>query len=60
VTQPAPWSADELARRALLEQRVAVAVNLRRQDNLIAWARERALLPASAWLVSLHHLTLEA
>jgi hypothetical protein len=44
VTQPAPWSADELARRALLEQRVAVAVNLRRHDNLIAWARERALL----------------
>ena len=43
MTPPAPWTPDELARRALLEQGVAVAVNLRRHRNLIAWARERGL-----------------
>jgi hypothetical protein len=41
VTPPARWTADELARRALLEQDVAVAVHLRCHRNLIAWARER-------------------
>jgi Domain of unknown function (DUF4326) len=40
---PAGWTADELTRRALLEQGVAVAVNLRRHGNLIAWAKERGL-----------------
>jgi hypothetical protein len=39
----ARWSADELARRAPLEQRVAMAVHLRRHPNLIAWAKERGL-----------------
>ena len=43
MTPPAPWIADELARRALLEQGVAVAVNLRRDHALIAWARDRGL-----------------
>src|SRR2546422_436042 len=43
VTPPARWTADELARRALLEQGVAVAVNLRRHGNLIGWAMERGL-----------------
>ena len=43
MTSAAPWTADELARRALLEQGVAVAVNLRRHGNLIPWARERGL-----------------
>ena len=43
MTPPAPWTPDELARRALLEQGVAVAVNLRRHGNLIAWAKERGL-----------------
>jgi hypothetical protein len=38
VTPPAAWTADELARRALLEQGVAVAVNLRRHHALLAWA----------------------
>jgi hypothetical protein len=36
-------AANELARRALLERGVAVAVNLRRHHNLIAWAKERGL-----------------
>jgi hypothetical protein len=40
----ARWSADELARRALLEQGVAVAVNMRRHRDLIAWAKERGLV----------------
>ncbi len=35
------WSTEELERRALLEQGIAGAVNLRRHGNLIAWARER-------------------
>jgi hypothetical protein len=43
VTPPTPRAADELARRALLEQGVAVSVNLRRHGNLIAWAKERGL-----------------
>jgi hypothetical protein len=43
VTPVARWTADELARRALLEQGVAVAVNLRRHGNRIAWAKERGL-----------------
>jgi len=43
VTAPARWTVDELTRRALLEQGVAVAVNLHRHGNLIAWARERGL-----------------
>jgi len=42
-TPPASWSPDELARRALLEQGVAVAVHLRRHGNLIAWAKGRGL-----------------
>jgi hypothetical protein len=37
------WSAEEQERRALLEQGIAVAVNMRRHGNLIAWARERRL-----------------
>jgi len=41
VLPPARWTADELARRALLERGVAVAVSLRRHGNLIAWANER-------------------
>jgi hypothetical protein len=43
VTLPARWTADERERRALLEQGVAVAVNMRRHGNLIAWAKERRL-----------------
>jgi hypothetical protein len=43
VTPPARWTACELARRALLERGVAVAVNLRRHGNLVAWAKERGL-----------------
>jgi flagellar biosynthesis GTPase FlhF len=43
VVPPARWSADELARRALLEQGVAVALNLRRHGTLIAWAKGRGL-----------------
>jgi hypothetical protein len=43
VTPPAPWTTDELARRPLLEQGVAMAVNLRRHHNLIAWAKQRGL-----------------
>jgi hypothetical protein len=43
VTPPARWSADELARRALLERGAAVAVNLRRHGYLIACAKERGL-----------------
>jgi hypothetical protein len=43
----AQWSADEMARHALLEQVIALAVNKRRHGNLIAWARERALSSAS-------------
>jgi hypothetical protein len=43
MTPPNRWTADEPARRALLEQGVAVAVNLRRHGNLIAWAKERGL-----------------
>ena len=39
----ASWSADELERRALLEQGIGVAVNLRRHANLIAWATVRDL-----------------
>ena len=34
------WSADELERRALLEQGMAVAVNMRRHRDLVAWAKE--------------------
>jgi len=37
------WAADELARRALLEQGAAVAVNMRGHRGLIAWAKERGL-----------------
>ena len=43
MTPAARWSADELARRALLKQGVAVAVHLRRHHALIAWAKERGL-----------------
>ena len=43
MTPAARRTADELARRALLEQGVAVAVNLRKHHNLIAWAKERGL-----------------
>ena len=43
MTPPARWTADEQARRVLLEQGVAVAVNLRRHRNLIAWAKELGL-----------------
>jgi hypothetical protein len=39
----AHWSAEEQEKRALLEQGVAVAVNMRRHGNLIAWAKERGL-----------------
>jgi hypothetical protein len=40
----AQWSADEMARHALLEQVIALAVNKRRHGNLIARARERAVV----------------
>ena len=43
MTPVARWSTEERERRALLEQGVAVAVNLRRHGNLIAWAKERGL-----------------
>ncbi len=53
MTPATRWTADELARRALLEQGVAVAVNLRKHHNLIAWAKERGLFVrvdrATAW-----------
>jgi hypothetical protein len=39
----AQWSADEMARHTLLEQGIAVAVNMRRHGNLIAWAKGRGL-----------------
>jgi hypothetical protein len=35
--------AERLAEEALLEQGIAVAVNMRRHGNLIAWAKERGL-----------------
>ena len=38
-----PPTAEELEGRALLEQGIAVAVNLRRHGNLIAWAKECGL-----------------
>jgi hypothetical protein len=37
------YAADKQERRALLEQGMAVAVNMRRHGNLIAWAKERGL-----------------
>jgi hypothetical protein len=40
---PARRTDDEFVRRALLEQGVAVAVNLRHHGKLIAWAKERGL-----------------
>jgi hypothetical protein len=43
MPRPRRWTTDELARRALLEQGVAVPVNLRHHGNLIAWAKERGL-----------------
>ena len=43
MTPTGRWSAEELERRAQLEQGIAVAVNMRRHGNLIAWARERGL-----------------
>jgi len=46
-------SAEELAKRALLGQGLAAAVNMRRHGNLIAWAKERGLFVrvnrATAW-----------
>ena len=43
MTAATSWSAGELERRVLLEQGVAVAVNLRNHHNLIGWANERGL-----------------
>jgi hypothetical protein len=47
------WSAEEREKRALLERGIAVAVNMRRHGDLIAWAKERGLFvrvdPATAW-----------
>jgi hypothetical protein len=37
------WSAEEREKRALLEQGIAVAVNMRHHRDLIAWAKERDL-----------------
>lgn len=37
------WSAVERRKRALLEQGIAVAVNMRRHGDLIAWAKQRGL-----------------
>jgi hypothetical protein len=47
------WSAEEREKRNLLEQSIAVAENLHRHHDLIAWAKERGLLVrvdrATAW-----------
>jgi hypothetical protein len=37
------WSAEEREKHALLEQGIAVAVNMRRHRDLIAWAKGRGL-----------------
>jgi hypothetical protein len=43
VTPVKSWSAEEREKRALLEQGIAVAVNMRRHGALVAWAKERGL-----------------
>jgi Domain of unknown function (DUF4326) len=43
VTPAARQSAEEREKRALPEQGRAVAVNVRRHGDLIAWAKERGL-----------------
>jgi hypothetical protein len=37
------WSAEERKKRALLERGIAVAVNIRRHGDLIAWAKQGGL-----------------